>query len=246
MHHNELTCANHPQRAAVENCEVCGKPLCNYCLYYTDDGQRLCREHAVEAAKQGLGFNPPDTYSTGILSAQARASQDREAELDPDVSPKGAQSGPTILYRANNTDLMAFVGMIAGFFTVLSLCGAGGLCIPVVGAGLSVAAIIDAKKAVDTKRARLQGWIGLAASGTLLLAMVATLAFCFWSIRASNDFVNNQQFNYTPPPTLTPLPTRTSAPIKTLTPTPQGLQDANPDDAPSALVPDMPVMFSIQ
>lgn len=242
MQRNELSCAHHPDRAAVENCEVCGKPLCNYCLYYTDDGQRLCRQHAVEAAKQGLGFNPPETYSTGILSSQARAAEGRDAELDPNVAPKGAISGPTVLYRANNTDLMAFVGMIAGVFTVMSLCSSG-ICIPIVGAGLSIAAIVNAKEAVDTKRTRLQGWIGLAASGTLLVATVAMIAFCFWSIRASNNFVNNQQIYYTPPPTITPLPTRTRAPIQTLTPTPEAEESSN---SPSALIPDVPAMFNFR
>ena len=239
MQRNELSCANHPDRAAVENCEVCGKPLCNYCLYYTDDGQRLCRQHAVEAAKQGLGFNPPETYSMGILSSQARAADRRDAELDPDIAPKGAISGPSVLYRANNADLMAFVGMIAGVFTVMSLCSSG-LCIPIAGAGLSIAALISAKDAVDTKRTRLQGWIGLAASGTLLVGMVAMAAFCFWSLRASNSYVNNQQLYYTPPPTLTLLPTRTRAPIQTLTPTPE---DEEVSDSPSVFIPDVPVVF---
>lgn len=245
MQPNELSCAYHRERAAVESCEVCAKPLCNYCLYYTDDGQRLCREHAVEAARQGLGFNPPDSYSAGIISSQARASEGRDAELDPDIMPKGAVSGPPVLYRANNTDLMAFVGMIAGVFTVMSLCSSG-ICIPVVGMGLSLAAIINAKEAVDKKRTRLQGWIGLAASGSLLIATIGLIAFCFWSINASNSFVNNQQLNFTPPPTLTPLPTRTSAPIETLTPTPDEQQDVDPSDAPSVLVPNIPVIFKVR
>ena len=55
----DKTCTNHPERAAIENCEVCGVPLCAYCLYYTNDGQRLCKQHADEAEAAGAFIRSP-------------------------------------------------------------------------------------------------------------------------------------------------------------------------------------------
>lgn len=225
-HLHDLNCNNHPQRAAVERCEVCGKPLCNFCLYYTDDGQRLCEEHALDAQSQGLGFHPPEEYSDGLISAQARASENLDANVQHFGPPKGALSGPLILYRANNNDLLGFVGMLAGVMGLLTLCGAG-ICIPVAGAFLSIAALVNAGDAVDRKRTRLQAIIGLSASGALLIGLIVMFAFCFWSFRVSSNLNLNNNTATTPIPTTTPLPTRTRAPIATST----------PDELPSIYVP---------
>src|SRR5438874_942195 len=66
----DKTCTNHPERAAIENCEVCGAPLCAYCLYYTNDGQRLCKQHADEAEAAGAFIRSPGVYSGGLIGAQ--------------------------------------------------------------------------------------------------------------------------------------------------------------------------------
>lgn len=213
-------CANHPRRAAVERCEVCGKSLCNFCLYYTDEGQRLCEEHARQAASQGLGFNPPETYGEGLLSAQARAREEtRTAEDTPFATQnKGVLSGPLVLYRANNNDLMGFIGMFSSFLGALALCG-GGVCIPFLGVILSITALVNAGDAVDKKRTRTQGIIGLLISGAIMLLMVGAIAFCVWSVNMNSGVVNNFQPT-TPIPSITPGPTRTRAPIQTPTPSP--------------------------
>ena len=54
-----LNCEFHPERIALERCEVCGKALCAYCLYYTEDGQRLCAEHAESARAMGVQVDEP-------------------------------------------------------------------------------------------------------------------------------------------------------------------------------------------
>ena len=68
-----LNCANHPDRIALERCEVCGKPLCAYCLYYTGDGQRLCQDHADEARLMGVHIEEPAAYADQLIGAQIGA-----------------------------------------------------------------------------------------------------------------------------------------------------------------------------
>jgi hypothetical protein len=64
-----LYCENHPNRIAVERCEVCHKPLCAYCLYYTEDGQRLCQAHAEEARLRGTQIEEPGIYADQLIGA---------------------------------------------------------------------------------------------------------------------------------------------------------------------------------
>lgn len=115
LNFQQLNCVNHPEKASVENCEVCGLPLCNFCLYYTEDGQRLCQRHAEEAQTQGKVVHPPEAYAEGIVSAQIRATENRIAEfkdltamsLPPNV--RGAISGKVVKYHANNHDRKSVV-----------------------------------------------------------------------------------------------------------------------------------------
>lgn len=212
---HDVSCVNHPNRAAVEKCEVCGKSLCNYCLYYTDDGQRLCEAHAYDAELRGKGFNPPETYQEGIEAAQASAAEIRNAQLANPFEPtKGAISGPIVLYRANNSDLLGFIAMLAGVFTVLSLCSFG-FCVPIVGAMISIMALLNSKDAVEKGRVRLHGVIGLAATASLLLLWILGAAICYSASISAN---NVSGLPTLPIDTPTQLPTRTRSPIITLTP----------------------------
>src|SRR5258708_34178152 len=82
------TCINHPERAAVESCEVCLSPLCAYCLYYTSDGQRLCKTHAEQAAAAGGFFFSPGTYTPQVIWAPL------VAHRNPKPAPVGFHGGP--------------------------------------------------------------------------------------------------------------------------------------------------------
>ncbi len=226
---NAETCTNHPTRAAVEHCEVCGTPLCNFCLYYTDDGQRLCETHAREAHALGLGFNPPEVYADGLLSGQADATRHQKAILrgSPIIPAiKGAVSGPRIMYQANNMDLLAFVSMLTGIFGVIAICG-GGVCLPPLGFLMSIFALMSAKDAVDSRRTRNQAIIGLIMSGIFFLGIAASIALCAWSVNSANN--TPAYYNPTSPfGTPSPIPSRTRAPIQTLTPTPEEDVEDNP------------------
>ena len=166
--HDLLYCDNHPDRVALERCEVCGKPLCAYCLYYTDDGQRLCEEHAAQARSHGVQVEEPAFYAEQLVSAQAGGmrKRKREAEYDGDN-----------LYRGNSNDLMALVGLMVGGISMAMCCG-GGYCLPFAGFLLSLVAVINAKNAYDPKRTRRLGLIGLLVSGV----WVAVIGLCIFAL----------------------------------------------------------------
>ncbi|NDJ79195.1 MAG: hypothetical protein GYB65_23340, partial [Chloroflexi bacterium] len=65
-----LNCHYHPDRIAIERCEVCGRPLCAYCLYYAEDGTRLCEEHAETAQQAGMAVEEPGAYAEQLIGAQ--------------------------------------------------------------------------------------------------------------------------------------------------------------------------------
>src|ERR1041384_3053754 len=94
------TCINHPERAAVERCEVCGDPLCAYCLYYTSDGQRLCKRHAEKAAASGAYIRAPGTYAESLIDSQLSATQ---------VQPAKAAA-----YEGDAIDVLALIGLLMG------------------------------------------------------------------------------------------------------------------------------------
>jgi len=207
-----LNCENHPDRIALERCEVCGKPLCAYCLYYTADGQRLCAEHAEQARRMGVQIEEPATYAEQLIGAQAGIAGKRKRADDDDN-----------LYRGNSNDLTALVGLLIGLFSLGMCCGTG-YCLPVAGFVLSLVAVINAKDAHDPRRTRKFGLIGMLVSGV----WVAAIALCVGLVVLPlNRSVSVQQVS---PNTLatslavpnaggSPTPTNTLPP--TVTPTPE-------------------------
>ncbi len=225
-----LNCVNHPGRIALERCEVCGKPLCAYCLYYTDDGQRLCAEHAEAARKLGVKVDDPDTYAEQLIGAQVGATRKQKRD---------ERSADKDLYRGNSTDVSALIGMILGL-TSLGMCCGATYCLPVVAFALSLVALISAKSSHDVRRTRRLAIVGLLTSGLLVVVVVACLAFYTVSVTSMMSAFSNPSFwqNWstlaaptdTPTPTLpgpatvTPRPTETQG--ATLTP---ALPDAGDD-----------------
>jgi len=220
-----LNCHNHPERIALERCEVCGKALCAYCLYYTDDGQRLCAEHAEAARTMGVQVDDPGTYADQLIGAQVGASRKHK---------RGETDEGRALYRGNSTDLTGLMAMILGLVGLGTCCGVG-YCLPVVGFGLSIVALLNANKAHDKRRTRRLGLIGLITSGVLVLALVACIAFyavSFGSVFSLMAYPYNNW--YTPPATSTPLtPTPSSLSPFTSTPDPNPF----PTSTPAATLP---------
>ncbi len=161
-----MTCAFHPERIALERCEVCHKPLCAYCLYYTEDGQRLCAEHAAQARQQGLHVEEPGLYADQLLGAQVGADRKRKREHEQEA--KG-------LYTGNSTDLLSLIGLLIGGVSLLACCGAG-YCLPVVGFVFSLVALINAQHAVDPRRTRRLGIAGMLVSGVWVVLLAACIA----------------------------------------------------------------------
>lgn len=191
----ELFCANHPDRAALEVCEVCGKPLCGYCLYYTSDGQRLCEIHAHAAKANGLKIIPPAIYANGIIASQAEAA----VQVEDSPKRKGLYDKRVPIYQGNNQDLNAFLAMLMGVFTLASCCGAA-YCLPFAAVVLGILALINAKDAIDPRRTRQQAWIGIFSGGclaTVILGGIAFYVFLYGTLIAS---VGNWNWNnyYTP------------------------------------------------
>ena len=206
----EDACHRHPDRKAIETCEVCGDGLCGYCLYYTADGQRLCEKHAQVARANGVKIVPPAMYADGIIPSQAEAS--RDIDLD---APKGVADKNRAIYQGNNQDLQAFVGMIVGITTLVSCCG-GSCCLPFVPLGLGVMALMNAKDAIDPKRTRQQAWISIGIGGLFGLFVAGIIAFYGLAIVGTVS----TSFNTTTINPVISTPTVTVAPSVTITPPP--------------------------
>lgn len=220
-----LNCANHPDRLALERCEVCATPLCAYCLYYTEDGQRLCGDHAAEARRRGVRVEEPGAYADQLLGAQVGALSKRKR----DVTAEDAD-----LYKGNSTDLMSLIGLLVGVFSLGACCGAL-YCMPLAGGLVSLVAVINARKAYDPGRTRRLGWIGLLLSGVWIAAIVLCIgAFMLPAFMASNSSTGTGPIFF---PTFSTLafPIDTPTPLQTGTPTPEPTR-ARADDSAAALL----------
>jgi len=195
-----IGCANHPDRLALERCEVCNKPVCAYCLYYTADGQRLCEDHAEEARLRGIAVEDPASYSTQLLGAQAGVVHKQKRGDEPHDG----------LYRGNSNDLIGLIALLIAVIALVS-CGGGFYCLPPIGMILSLLAIVNAKKAYDPKRTRRYGIIGLLVSSIWFLLAAACIALFLAPLRMESAAVSYPLYPPTVlpvvPPTVTPTPT---------------------------------------
>ncbi len=210
-----LYCTVHPDRIALERCEVCQKPLCAYCLYYTEDGQRLCHEHAEEARRRGMRIEEPGAYAAQLIGAQVGA--DRKEK-------RGLTSGDGDLYKGNSNDLMAFVGMLVGLITLTMCCG-GSCLLPIAGLAISLIALLNTAKSFDPRRTRRYAIMGALLSGVWVLLIAACFMLYGLSFRAMFSNLSNPNFYQSTiiwqsggstNATATPSPTP-----QTATPTPQ-------------------------
>ncbi len=177
MLNTNATCHNHPERAAVEHCEVCGIPLCAYCLYYTSDGQRLCKTHADKAEAAGAFIRSPGNYADGLVPAQVEANR-----------PRSAPGAP---YEGNTTDMIALIALIIGVVSA-GMCVPGLVCLlGPVGIVLSVVALLNAKDARNPKRTRTMAWISVALSSLWIIVMIACILFFI----QGSVFTNATNFN---------------------------------------------------
>jgi hypothetical protein len=165
-------CVFHPKLAAIEHCETCGRALCGQCLWYTEDGHRLCKFHAQELQDQGTPVLPPETYAEAINNSLVARPQPAGG---PDEPGAGSQKAP---YRGNNQDLSALLAAGIGVITLFS-CMGGAYCLPILAALLGVAAYANARQAIDPRRTRILSAVGIGVSGFMLFMVVAYFLLVF-------------------------------------------------------------------
>ena len=208
-----LTCANHADRIALERCEVCHKPLCAYCLYYTEDGQRLCAEHAAQARELGLRVEEPGAYADQLLGAQVGA--DRKTKREREALAAG-------VYTGNSMDLVGLIGLLVGGVSLVACCGVG-YCLPVVGFVLSLVAVINARHALNPRRTRRLGVLGMLVSGVWVLVIAACIAIYGLSMSSAVTAFRGATWYWPTTASVTDTPT----------PSPTAALTAPPDDTAS-------------
>lgn len=149
-------CANHDDHIAIESCEICDRPLCALCLWYSDDGLRLCEEHAHERREQGQVVYPPTTYADALRNKLVR--------------PDGANDSPEATYQANRQDVNALVSAVMAVTAIFSCCG-GVYCLPIVALVMGALAYAGADRAFDPSRTRRLAGVGLGAGALMLITV---------------------------------------------------------------------------
>src|SRR5579859_6682349 len=201
------TCVNHPERAAVEACEVCHDGLCAYCLYYTSDGQRLCKTHAAQAAKAGAFIRAPGNYPEGLIASQLSAANH--------LSRQNAQPDASAAYHGDAVDVLALVGMVLGI-TSIALCVPGLCClVGPIGMVTSGAALVGSKNAHDPTRTRTLATVGVVLSALWVIILGACVLAYSAQGNLAIKMLNGNNFPITviapglgqPPPAPTETPT---------------------------------------
>lgn len=173
------SCSNHPDHAAIEHCEVCQKPLCDLCLWYADDGRRLCATHAHAYENMGGTIQPPHAYDEGI----------QPREIDANLIPTAQDRAP---YRGNSYDVYAALAVVVGT-TSLASCMGFVYCLPIFSGILGLVAIMNAKSALNPQRTQTMGAIGLVIGilGLLPLLMFAGYFFMMFAFFAYSAATGN-------------------------------------------------------
>jgi hypothetical protein len=152
-------CANHQDHVAIESCELCERPLCALCLWYSADGRRLCEDHAKERQDQGDQVYSPAAYAEAVHSTLADQAR-RQDEEEPAT------------YKGNRQDVNALISAGLVLTALFSCCG-GVYCLPVIALILGAVAYVGADKAFDPSRTRRLAGVGLGASALMLMAAMA-------------------------------------------------------------------------
>ncbi len=157
------TCYHHPDRTAVEHCEVCQRALCGSCLWYAESGERLCPDHAAEWLQAGRTVRPPTHYAEGIEHSEASAARPAQ---------------PRAPYTGNSTDVMALLSAAGGLISLASCLGLA-FAIPLVVLGMGLVSWLQAKDALDPPRTRWLAGLGMGAALVLVVGFMFFIGACF-------------------------------------------------------------------
>ena len=155
-------CYQHPDRPAVEQCEICQRPVCGSCLWYAESGERLCPAHAAEWQQAGRPVAPPGRYAAGIESSEISAANPTPADAP---------------YRGNSIDLGALVAAVIGLAGLASCAGLV-WALPFVAFLVGLVSWLHARDAVNPRRARWLAGLGLAGGALFFLSIFLTFAAC--------------------------------------------------------------------
>jgi hypothetical protein len=148
-------CINHADRPAVEHCEVCAEPLCGYCLWYGQDGMRLCERHARSRQTEGLQVYAPAHFAEAIEGSHEGVERHVSREVRP-------------TWLGNQNDVLALIAATAGITSVLFFMGLS-YCVPFLAGGLGLIAWFSANQSVDEPRTRKLSIVGM---GGVVFAIV--------------------------------------------------------------------------
>jgi len=105
---------------------------------------------------------------------QVSGEEPEEALPTPDEGVAGLPTTPQVTFRGNTYDLLSLgsLGTAALILFSCVTCNMGFYCLPVIAVILGAIGVLSARQAVDEERTRLWSWLGIAAGGVILLAMV--------------------------------------------------------------------------
>ena len=174
-------CVFHPNHAAVEYCEVCNRALCGHCLWYTEDGHRLCEIHAQEKEIAGETVLPPETYAEAIKTQyvprkKTDVQKPVEEESQPHQNEDKEKEKDDIPYKGNSQDMTALVSAVMAV-TVLLSCMGGAYCLPIAALIMGIVGFTNASKSIDPKRTRLLSGVSLGIGGLIVLGIIAYIGF---------------------------------------------------------------------
>jgi hypothetical protein len=155
-------CAYHPDHVAIENCEVCDRPLCALCLWYGADGRRLCEIHAKEIEESGDEIHSPAVYAEALQNT-----------LTVQATQHDGDDGKAT-YKGNSQDINSLLSAVLALTAVFSCCG-GVYCLPIIALALGAIAYVNADKAFDPARTRRLAGIGLGTGAVMILAVFACI-----------------------------------------------------------------------
>jgi hypothetical protein len=162
---NEMAmCFIHPERAAVEHCEVCQRPVCGSCLWYAASGERLCRVHGEWWREQGKTVTEGQPYDNAIVFSELQAWTDQ----------RDASTQKAARYRGNSPDFFAVLALLAA----IMLCGSFSGCsyfTPCAGVVFGALALSDLKSAYDPHRTRRLAYIAIAINGLIAITVLGTI-----------------------------------------------------------------------
>lgn len=157
------TCVHHPQRPAIEQCEVCRRAVCEACLWYAESGERLCPEHGRAWLAEDRAVHPPERYAEG-------ARRHDEAALPP--SPVNR-----VPYQGNSIDMAALIAAVVGVANLAACAGLGAL-LPIVAFLLGLVGWLQGSGAVDRSRTRALSGVGMLSGGVFILGAFAFFTLC--------------------------------------------------------------------